>query len=165
MPSSLWSFKVVDCPDPISLPTLSLCNLVFLSSLKLEPQDPLITSLLSYCSWQGFSWDGSAAQRTGNKNHRSETGKYRCVFSLWYSGYRLNFECPSQLDRNNSETWYGLLGSVLFQYINPLLTGRSRLNSWHDYWKVSHFYQSQEGSQILSSTMRTGSCFPGDGDV
>jgi len=55
MPSSLRSFKVVDCPDPIRLPTLSLSNLAFLSPLKLDPQDPLITSLPSYRSWQGFS--------------------------------------------------------------------------------------------------------------
>jgi len=82
MPSSLRSFKVVDCPDPISLPTLSLSNLAFLSPLKLEPQDPLITSLPSYRSWQGFSWDGSTAQRNGNRNHKSGIGNYRREFSL-----------------------------------------------------------------------------------
>jgi hypothetical protein len=82
MPSSLRSLKVVDCPDPISLPTLSLSNLAFLSPLKLDPQDPLITSLPSYRSWQGFSWDGSTAQRNGNRNHKSGTGNYRRAFSL-----------------------------------------------------------------------------------
>jgi hypothetical protein len=56
---------------------VSVISLFFVPSFTLELRHLPITSLMSWCSWQGFPSDGSAAQRTGNnKNHNSEKGNY-----------------------------------------------------------------------------------------
>jgi hypothetical protein len=82
MPSSLKSFKVVDCPGPISLPTLSLSNLAFLSPLKLEPQDPPITShVVPFVTRIHVRWQYCAAKRKQEsqiRNRKLQT----CVFAF-----------------------------------------------------------------------------------